>query len=191
MCSVNDPMEALPDAVDGRVESTARQLAPLLLEQMRRHAKRERRRFRASETLCTTALVHEAYLKLYRTEGWQDETHFLRAAALAMRQALVDHARMKLTAKRGGPDAIIPLDDAIDAEEGPFWISDERLVALEEALVELSRLNPRLTHVVECRFFGGYSDEDTARILGVTDRTVRRDWLKARAWLFDRLEGRA
>ncbi|MFY2763979.1 ECF-type sigma factor [Arenimonas sp. MALMAid1274] len=165
------------------VLATAATLAPLLMDDMRRHARRERRRVRAGETLRTTALVNEAYLRLQRSDGWHGELHFLRAAALAMRQALVDHARQKLAAKRGGG----AVDSLEDHPVEPFWVSDERMVELDEALQQLSALNPRLTQVIECRFFGGYSDLETARILGVTDRTVRRDWIKARAWLFQAL----
>jgi len=167
--------------------ATAQRLAPLLLAHLRSHARHARRRLRAGETLCTTALVHEAFLRLQPADGWHGEEHFLRAAALAMRQALVDHARMKLAAKRGG-GATLSLEEA-DAE--PWWDSDERLLELDEALQQLSRLSPRLTRVIECRFFGGYSELETARILGVTDRTVRRDWLKARAWLFRELGDKA
>lgn len=167
----------------GWVLRTAESLVPVLLDDLRQRARHERRRVRAGETLCTTALVHEAYLKLRRSAGWQGELHFLRAAALAMRQALVDHARQKLAAKHGG-GAVDSLE-MIAAE--PFWTSDERLVELDEALQRLSALNPRLTRVVECRFFAGYSELDTARVLGVTDRTVRRDWIKARAWLYQEL----
>lgn len=165
------------------VRSTAESLVPVLLEDLRRRARHERRRARAGETLCTTALVHEAYLKLRRSDRWQGELHFLRAAALAMRQALVDHARQKLSAKHGG-GAVDFLED-VAAE--PFWTSDERLLALDEALQRLSELNPRLTRLIECRFFAGYSEVDTARVLGITDRTVRRDWIKARAWLYREL----
>ena len=165
------------------VLATASLLAPLLMEDLRRQAHRERRRVRAGETLRTTALVNEAYVKLQRAEGWKDEVHFLSAAALAMRQALVDHARARLAQKRGSGQVVALEDQSIE----PAWESDEQLVALDEALKALSRLNPRLTHIVECRFFAGYSEEETARLLGVTDRTVRRDWVKARAWLFSQL----
>lgn len=165
------------------VSHTAQTLVPLLLDDLRRRARHERRRVRAGETLCTTALVHEAFLKLRRSEEWQGELHFLRAAALAMRQALVDHARQKLAGKHGG--GAVDSIETIAAE--PFWTSDERLVALDEALQRLSACNPRLTRVIECRFFAGYSEIDTARVLGVTDRTVRRDWIKARAWLYREL----
>jgi len=156
----------------------------MLIDALRTSARRERRRVGAGETLRTTALVHEAYLRLQAGPGWRDERHFLHAAALAMRQALVDHARRKLAHKRGA-GMVDALEDHPDAE--PFWESDERLVELDDALVRLSALNPRLTRVVECRFFGGYSDAETARVLGVTERTVRRDWVKAKAWLFTAL----
>ncbi len=165
--------------------AAARELAPHLLEEMRTHARFARRRARAGETLRTTALVHEAWLRLHRSGHWNDERHFLRAASLAMRQALVDHARAKLAAKRGGA-APASLDD-VSVE--PYWESDEKLVELDEALLRLSGLSPRLTRVVECRFFGGYSDDEIARILDVTARTVRRDWIKARAWLYRELGG--
>lgn len=175
---------ALPSADHPpQVRETAARLAPLLMADLRAHARRERRRVRAGETLRTTALVNEAYLRLQRSEGWQGELHFLRAAALAMRQVLVDHARRKLAAKRGGGAVDSLEDQAIE----PFWVSDQRLVELDEALQRLSALNPRLTQVIECRFFGGYSDEETARVLGITDRTVRRDWIKAKAWLYQAL----
>jgi RNA polymerase sigma factor (TIGR02999 family) len=171
----------------GAVSCTAETLVPLLLEELRKRASHERRRVRAGETLCTTALVHEAYLKLRRSEGWQGDLHFLRAAALAMRQALVDHARHKLAIKHGGGQ--LESLETVGAE--PFWTSDERLVELDEALQRLSGLNSRLTRVIECRFFAGYSETDTARVLGITDRTVRRDWIKARAWLYQELGERA
>ena len=172
-----------PDSDPPEITDAARQLAPQLLEEMRTHARFARRRARAGETLRTTALVHEVWLRLQRSRQWNDDHHFLRAAALAMRQALVDHARAQLTAKRGGraPES---LDDVVVE---PWWVSDEKLVDLDEALQRLSTLSPRLTRVVECRFFGGYSDEETARILDVTARTVRRDWTKARAWLYREL----
>ena len=173
------------DTPAARLAATAEELAPLLLDDLRRRARRERRRVSAGETLRTTALVNEAFLRLHRGGGWEDERHFLHAAALAMRQALVDHARRRLADKRGG-GRVDSLDDHPGVE--PFWTSDEQLVELDEALRELATLNPRLAQVVECRFFGGYSEPETARILGIAGRTVRRDWVKARAWLFARLE---
>lgn len=167
------------------VRLTAQQIMPLLFDELRNRARYERRRLRAGETLQTTALVHEAYLRLYRSPSWQSETHFLRASALAMRQILVDHARRKLAAKRGG-GAVDSLDQ-LPIE--PPAAHDEQLVELDEALQRLSQLNPRLTHLIECRFFAGYSEEETARVLGISERTVRRDWIKAKAWLFQALDG--
>lgn len=159
---------------------TAEALLPMLYQDVRRLARRERRHFRGGETLQTTALVHEAYLKLRSAPGFNDHGHFLRASALAMRHILVNHARDRIAAKRGGGVVPLPLDEALDAAPGP---GDELLVEVNEALVRLAALNIRLARVVECRFFAGYSDEETAEALGVTDRTVRRDWIKARAWL--------
>jgi RNA polymerase sigma factor (TIGR02999 family) len=167
-------------ATSHTIEATARTLAPMLLDEMRSQARLERRRVRAGETLQTTALVHEAYIRLQRSDAWQGGTHFLRAAAMAMRQALVDHARHKLAAKRGSGKI-----ESLELQTSePFWISDERLVELDEALETLATLNPRLTHVIECRFFGGYSEAETARLLDINERTVRRDWIKAKAWLY-------
>jgi RNA polymerase sigma factor (TIGR02999 family) len=156
----------------------AAELLPLLYADVRRLARHERLRVSAGSTLQTTALVHEAYLKLYRTTKFNDRAHFLRAAALAMRHVLVNHARERLAAKRGGGAPVQSLDAAEDVS-----IEDRSLVDIHEALGKLAELDPRLARVVECRFFGGYSEEDTAVALGVTDRTVRRDWIKARAWL--------
>lgn len=173
------------DTPAARLAATAEELAPLLLEDLRRRARRERWRASAGETLRTTALVNEAFLRLHRGGGWEGEQHFLNAAALAMRQALVDHARRRLADKRGG-GCVDSLEDHPGVE--PSWTRDEQLVELDDALRELATLNPRLAQVVECRFFGGYSELETARALGVADRTVRRDWIKARAWLYQRLD---
>jgi RNA polymerase sigma factor (TIGR02999 family) len=178
------PIDArYPDAPEP-VRQAADRLAPELWGELRRIAKRERFRVKAGETLRTTALISEAWLKLRRSEGWLDDNHFLHAAALAMRHTLVDHARARLAAKRGSGKV-----DALTDDIEPYWESDERLVELDEALGRLSRLNPRLSQVVEFRFFAGYSDEQTAKVMGVTDRTVRRDWVKARAWLYRELNG--
>lgn len=164
------------------VRSAADRFASELWGELRKVARRERVRVKAGETLRTTALISEAWLRLRRSEDWMDDSHFLHAAALAMRHVLVDHARARLAAKRGSGKV-----DALTDDIEPFWESDARLVELDEALRRLSRLNPRLSQVVEFRFFAGYSDEQTARLMGVTDRTVRRDWVKARAWLFREL----
>jgi RNA polymerase sigma factor (TIGR02999 family) len=160
-------------------------LLPIFYDQLKHIAQRARSRLGGNHTLQTTALVHEAYLRLRQSSGFADEAHFLRAAALAMRHALINHAAARLTDKRGGGEAHLTLSSAetlgVDTDEG--------LVTLNEALQRLAVEMPRLADVVECRFFGGYGEEDTARALGMSLRTVQRDWLKARAWLFRELGG--
>jgi RNA polymerase sigma factor (TIGR02999 family) len=129
----------------------------------------------------TTALVHEAYIKLVDQThaGWSDRAHFLALAAVAMRHILIDQAKAKMTAKRGGSRQAVTLDDAaIAADDSP-----EALLSINDALDRLATIDPRLAQVVECRFFGGLSDEETAVALGVTKRTVQRDWVKARMLL--------
>jgi len=165
----------------------AAQLIPLMYPDLRRIARRERMRVRAGVTLQTTALVHEAYLKLEHFASLNNDEHFLRACALAMRHSLVNHARDRMARKRGGGKDNIPLDEAPEVGAAP----DEIVVRINDALLELAALNPRLAQVVECRFFAGYDDTETARALGLTDRTVRRDWVKARAWLRRELGTRA
>jgi RNA polymerase sigma factor (TIGR02999 family) len=161
------------------VRRTAEELLPLFYEEVRRAARRERRRVGAGETLQTTALIHEAYLKLHRSPGFNDEAHFMRAAALAMRHSLINYARDRVAAKRGSGAKVVAIEEAGEIGEA----ADQELLEINEALVRLARLSPRLAQVVECRFFAGYGDDETARALGLTDRTVRRDWIKARAWL--------
>lgn len=151
---------------------------------LRQLARRERRRAPGrSETLRTTALVHEAYLKLSRQGAFRDHSHFLGTAALAMRHALVSHARKRLTEKRGGGEAVVSLDLVEDVLAG----NEERIVALDDALGELEAQHPRLARIVECRYFAGYTEQETAQALGINERTVQRDWAKARALLYESL----
>jgi RNA polymerase sigma factor (TIGR02999 family) len=161
------------------VKVLADELVPVFYEELRRLARRERHRVGAGATMQTTALVNEAYLKLRSARGWNDDAHFMRAAALAMRHALVNHAAAHLAVKRGAGAAHLPLTAA---EHVPL-ASDEAIVSLNEAIERLSQQSPRLAQVVECRYFGGYDDESTARALKLSKRTVRRDWALARAWL--------
>lgn len=149
-------------------------------------ARRERRRLGGSETLRTTALVNEAYLKLFQSGHWKDRGHFLNTAAMAMRQVLVSHARKRLTAKRGEGGNPLPLEEGLDvpADDTPPE-DDERMVALDDALGRLERDHPRLARVVECRWFAGYTEAETAAILGVNERTIKRDWVKAKALLYE------
>ena len=159
-------------------------LVDLFYGDLRHIARRERFRVGAGATLCTTALVNEAWLKLQRTPAWQDQQHFLATAALAMRQVLVNDAQARFSARRGEGETPLSLSDAgVDAPDA----ADEQIVQVNDALEKLAALSPRLAQVVECRFFAGYSEIETARALGLTDRTVRRDWVKARAWLFREL----
>ena len=158
-------------------------LVGVLYADLRGIARRERFRARAGGTLCTTALVNEAWLKLHRSHGWKDRQHFLATAALAMRQVLVNDVLARRTAKRNFGVELVELNDdlvGIDAD-------DEQILLVSDAVERLASLSPRLARVVECRFFAGFSEVETADALGITDRTVRRDWLKARAWLYREL----
>ncbi len=155
----------------------------------RAQLRRDGRARDGAHTLSTTALVHEAYFKLAdaaRLEA-RDRAHFLAVAARAMRQVLVEYARRHRAAKRGGGVAALDLDESRVAVEERA----DTLVALDEALGRLAGFSGRLARVVELRFFGGLSEEETAEALGVTDRTVRRDWVKARAWLHAELAAAA
>jgi RNA polymerase sigma factor (TIGR02999 family) len=165
--------------VPADVKQTAEELLPAFYEDVRQLARRERRRVGAGDTMQTTALIHEAYLRLHKSGRFNDQGHFLRSAALAMRHSLINYARERVAAKRGAGAAIVPLEEA--GEVGAP--SDQDLLEVNDALNRLTALSPRLAQVVECRFFAGYGDEETAQALGLTDRTVRRDWIKARAWL--------
>jgi RNA polymerase sigma factor (TIGR02999 family) len=172
-----------PESERGRGDPTTQLLVDAFYAELRKLARRERRRMGGSETLRTTALVHEAYLKLFQGGRWRDQAHFLNTAAIAMRQALVQHARARCAAKRGGGAAHVSLDDADYVLAEP----EERIVALDEALERLEQVNPRLARVVECRYFAGYTEPETAHALGVTERTVQRDWAKAKALLYEAL----
>lgn len=167
----------------GDREAEAR-LVPLVYEQLRHLAIRYMRGERQDHTLQPTALVHEAYLKLIeqRRVSWESRAHFYCVAARLMRRILIDHARDVKAVKRGGGDKV-PLEDClVYSEERPG-----ELLAIDEALSRLSDLAPRQGRVVELRFFGGCSEEEIAKILEVSVRTVKRDWRVARAWLFAEL----
>jgi len=161
------------------VQRMAEELMPLYYADVRRLARHERRRVSAGDTLQTTALIHEAYLKLSRADAFNDRAHFLRASALAMRHVLINYARENLTEKRGNGAVI----ESLTASNDIGVEDDQALIDVHEALDRLALLDTRLAQVVECRFFAGFSEEDTALALGVSDRTIRRDWIKARAWL--------
>jgi RNA polymerase sigma factor (TIGR02999 family) len=155
------------------------QLIPLVYEDLRRLARRQLGHEYGERTLNATALVHESYLKLGRGAMIaRDRAHFLAIAARAMRQVLVDHARDRKAAKRGGGLwERTTLTDGVWAGE----FDPDGMLALDEGL---SKLEPRQRQVVECRFFGGMEEQEIAAVLGVSERTVHRDWVKARAWLY-------
>lgn len=160
-------------------------LLPLVYDELRRLAQRQLNRRRAGETLNTTALVHETYLKLVDQSraGWRDRVHFLAVAAVAMRHILVDYARRRVAKKRGGNARHFQLDEARLGVETRVI----EILALDEALTSLAALDERLSRVVEMRFFGGLSVDEIAAVLEVTDRTVKRDWRKAKALLYSAL----
>jgi RNA polymerase sigma factor (TIGR02999 family) len=162
---------------------------PLVYAELRRIADRQLRGERSNHTLQPTALVNEAYVKLAGGAGmdYQDRVHFVAIAARAMRQILVDHARRRDAAKRGGGKA----NTTLDGKEIGFGDSDSdvELLALDAALDDLDEFDSRIRKVVEYRFFGGLTDSEIAEVLGITTRTVQRDWVKGRAWLYKELYG--
>ena len=156
-------------------------LIPIVYEELRRQAARYLRRERPGHTLQTTALIHEAYLRLIDQKDvrWRNRAHFFAVAASLMRRILVDHARKGQAAKRGGPAVKLPLGEAAAVTSG----RDMNLVALDEALTRLAAIEERKSRVVELKYFGGLSTEEAAEVLGVSPATVRHDWSLAKAWL--------
>ncbi len=167
--------------------SALERLIPLVHEELRRLARRQMAGERPGHTLQTTALVNEAYLRLVDLSRvrWQDRTHFFAMSARLMRRILVDHARTRQSLKRGGGARLVSLDEALVVSEG----RGEDLVALDDALHALAKTAPRKSQVVELRFFGGLSVEETAEALGVSPETVMRDWRLAKVWLLRELGG--
>jgi RNA polymerase sigma-70 factor, ECF subfamily len=167
-------------------ENAAREkLVPLVYDELRRLARRLLLGQRVDHTLQSTALVHEAYLRLvgHDTVHWDDRIHFFAVAAQLMRRILVDHARKHLAAKRGGEQVTLSLDEHLaPAKSRPLDV-----VALDDALNELSRMNPLHSRIIELRFFAGLSIEETAQAIGISPATVKRDWGVARAWLYREL----
>jgi RNA polymerase sigma factor (TIGR02999 family) len=187
---VSDPAKLLTRAASGDDKAVS-QLMPLVYDELRRLAASYLRRERPGQTLQATALVHEAYVRLIgeRAHNWQNRTHFLAIAALSMRQILVQRARARRAAKRGGDPARITLDDhllPIRNREVPDEID---LIALDAALTRLASLSERQARIVELRYFGGLSVEEAAEALNISPATVKRDWTLARAWLRRELAG--
>jgi RNA polymerase sigma factor (TIGR02999 family) len=174
----------------GNAEAADR-LFDVVYDDLRRVARRQLRLERAGMTLDTTALVHEAYLRLVDQThtDWADRGQFFAIASRVMRRILVDHARRRHAAKRGGARVAVTLGAAGEGDVA-VTLADDRagtLLAVDEALTRLAEREHRLARVVECRFFGGLTDAETGAALGVTERTVQRDWAKAKAWLYREL----
>jgi RNA polymerase sigma-70 factor, ECF subfamily len=182
---VTDALAAARDGAPGALD----RVFPLVYGQLRDLARRRLAGERSGHTLSTTALVHEAYVKLIDQTRvqWQDRAHFFAVAAGAMRRILVDHARRRRAVRRGGAAGVrrISLDDVeIAAGERAAEI-----VALDEALERLAGIDPRQARVVELRFFGGLSEKETGDTLGISQRTVAREWVTAKGWLYRELRG--
>ncbi len=155
-------------------------------EELHRLARGHRRRWQGNHTLDTTSLIHEAYLKLLKQDGasWNDLPHFLAVAARAMRQILVNYAERQQAAKRGGGQEPLAVDESIYMDDG----TAEEILALHDALARLEARSERQARVLEARFFGGFTIEDTAKLLGLSPATVKRDWALASAWLVRDIE---
>lgn len=158
------------------------QLMPLVYDELHRIASRYLRRERQGHTLQTTALINEAYMRIVdqKSVNWHNRAHFFGVAAQMMRRILVDHARSHLYAKRGGGAQMLTLDEAIATPRE----RDFELVALDDALTALSAIDPQQGRIIELRFFGGLTIEETAEVMGISPATVKRDWNMAKAWLY-------
>ena len=173
--------EMLAEWSDSGDRQALDQLIPVVYDELRRQASRYLQRERHGHTLQTTALVHEAYVRLIDQAGvrWQNRAHFFAIAAEMMRRILVDHARRRGAAKRGGDALKLTLNEDLNA-------SGERdldLISVDEALTKLAALDQQQARVVELRFFGGLNVEETAEVLGISARTVKRDWQVAKSWI--------
>lgn len=174
--------ERLRNWRSGKEPEASEALLSFVYDELRRQAHRYLSHERAGHTLQTTALVHEVYLKLVKQKNidWESRSHFFGIAARLMRQILIDYARTKYRAKRGGGRDNLPVDEALTVSVGA---TDFDLVALDEALTRLSQKEEHLAKIVELRFFSGLSVEETAEVLGTSPSTVKRDWQMAKAWL--------
>jgi len=174
----------LAQCSDGDAEALDR-LMPLIYDDLRGIAHRRLQSERVGHTLNTTAVVHEAYLRLVNqaTATWRDRAHFFAVAARVIRRLLIDYARTRNAEKRGGGGIHVPLRDDLEGEE-PATVE---VLEIDQALRRLAQHDPRLEQVVECRFFGGMTMPDTAEALGISLRTAERDWTRAKAYLFQAL----
>ena len=190
--AITEALGELREGVPGALD----RLVPLVYADLTRMAHRQLGLEPAGHTLSTTALVHEAYLRLVdQTRAqWADRAQFFAVAAHVMRRVLVDHARRHRAGRRGGEHRRAVSLDVLDSAGAGSLATGERahvLLGVDEALERLAALDPRQARVVECRFFGGLTEPETAEALGVTERTVARDWVKARGWLYQELSNDA
>jgi RNA polymerase sigma-70 factor, ECF subfamily len=178
--------ELLAEVRDGKTAAKSR-LAVLVYDELHRIASCYMRRERPDHSLQATLLVDDAYLNLVNQEdrNWQNRSHFFAVAAQLMRRILIDHARNRNAAKRGGGRPEVQLDDALVIAEDKF----EELLAVDQALTHLAEVDPRLAQIVEMRFFAGLTEDEIAEALGISLRTVKRDWQVAKAWLHGELSG--
>jgi RNA polymerase sigma factor (TIGR02999 family) len=185
---ITEALVALRQGTPGAMD----RLMPLVYDQLRRVAHRQLGAEPAGHTLTTTALVHEAYLRLVDQSRvqWQDRAHFFAVAARAMRRILIDYARRYRAARRGGgPDGVPTKPISLDSTELPAAERADALLALDEALDRLELIDARAARVVDCRFFAGLTEVETAEALAVSPRTVAREWALAKGWLYQELQG--
>ena len=182
----SDGVTRLLKAWSGGDQGALRELTPKVYLELRQMAAKYMRKERTGNTLQATALVHEVFLRMVRVDSvtWQDRAHFFAVSATMMRRILVDRAHAKGSAKRGGQALRLNLDEAPEVAAGS---RDREIVALDEALTALAQVDPRKANVVELRFFGGLSVEESAEVLKISSQTVMRDWKTARAWLMAEL----
>ena len=181
-----EPITALLKAWSGGDEQALERLTPLVYPELRRIAQRYMRRENHEHTLQPTALVHEAWLRLADAHivQWQDRAHFFAVCAQMMRRILVSAARARTAEKRGGGGLLVELNESIDGAP----LRDEQMIVLDDALSSLAEFDPRKARVVELRFFGGLSVQETALVLKMSEQTILRDWRLARAWLASEME---
>jgi RNA polymerase sigma factor (TIGR02999 family) len=181
---VKDDITHVLQAIKQR-EMVSEEMMAQVYQDLRHLAVARMAREASGQTLQATALVHEAWLRLFNgnSDGWQNRAHFFAAAAQAMRRILIEHARRKMSAKRGGRAEHVSIEEVDIAQTLP----DERVLLIDEALEQLQKKDPELARVVVLKFFGGLTNVEVAGILGVTDRTVQNKWVFAKAWLLENI----
>ena len=185
MSPAKDVTQLLQDWTGGN-EAALERLLPLVYDELRRQARRYLAGERSDHTLQPTALVHEAFVRLVAQRGvrWQNRAHFFGVSAQLMRRILVDHARARAAAKRGGGEEGVAIPTPESAAQPPVEV-----VALDAALTQLAGLDPTQARVVELRYFGGLTVEETAEVLHISPATVKREWTMAKAWLYQAMHG--